>query len=241
MNRVGILIIGDEILSGRVHDGHVPFLAQKLATRGMDVCEVRMVGDNRDAIIKAIRELRAAYSWVFTTGGIGTTHDDITIEAVAQAVGKPLVEHPSIIQAIQDYFPSALETFHPFGHGCIPEGAELLDNPISHIPSFCIDHIYVLPGMPNVMRGMVDVLLPTLPQWPVVQSVSVKCMVSETQIAQSLHDLQQLYPDVSIGSYPYTREEGCGYGTVLVARSRDALALEQVNSELQKLAIFVTP
>lgn len=234
MNRVGILIIGDEILSGRVADGHVSFLAKRLATRGMDVCEVRMVGDKKDDIVHAIKDLRAKFPWVFTTGGIGSTHDDITIQAVAEAVGWPLVEHPDVMKTLVEYFPRALETFHPFGHACVPEGAALLANPISHVPSFVIDNIYVLPGMPHVMHAMVDALLPTLPQWPVVQMVSVQANVSESLLAQSLNDLQQKYPDVSIGSYPYVTEHE-EYGTVLVARSRDEAKLKEVHQSLQHI------
>lgn len=234
MNRVGLLIIGDEILSGRVHDSHTPFLARRLATRGMDVCEVRVVGDKKEGIAKAVRELRNAYSWVFTTGGVGSTHDDVTIAAVAEAVDRPLVEHPVVMQAIVDHFPRSLQTFHPFGHGCIPQGAELIPNPVSFIPSFCIDKIYVLPGMPDVMHGMMDALLPMLPQWPVIHSISVQCTSSETFLAQSLHDLQERYPNVSIGSYPYMIGTDA-YGTVLVARSRDEMAMEQVGQALNEL------
>lgn len=234
MNRVGILVIGDEILCGRVVDSHVSFLAQRLATRGMDVCEVRMVGDKKDDIVQAIKDLRAKFSYVFTTGGIGSTHDDITTQAVAEAVDWPLVEHPDVMKTLVEYFPRALETFHPFGHACIPEGAALIANPISHVPSFVIDNIYVLPGMPHVMHAMVEALLPTLPQWPVVQMVSVQANVSENLLAQSLNDLQKKYPDVSIGSYPYVTEHE-EYGTALVARSRDDEELRKVHQELQKL------
>lgn len=234
MNRAGILIIGDEILSGRVHDTHAQFLAQRLATRGMDVCEVRVVGDKKDLIVQSIQSLRSSYSWVFTTGGIGSTHDDITIAAVAEAVGRPLVEHPDVMKTLVEHYPRALQTFHPFGHACIPEGAELLINPVSHVPSFVVDNIYVLPGMPHVMHGMVEVLLPTLPQWPVIQSVSVKAPLSESLLAQSLHDLQENYPQVSIGSYPYRNDDNT-YGTVLVARSRDDVQLKEVHKALEEI------
>lgn len=235
MNRAAILIIGDEILSGRVNDIHVSFLAQRLATRGIDVCEVRFVGDKKELITQSIKALRSTYSWVFTTGGIGSTHDDVTIEAVAAAVDRPLVEHPVVMQAIRDHYPHALDTFHPFGHACIPEGAELLINPVSHIPSFFINKIYVLPGMPHVMQAMVNALLPTLPEWPVIQSMSVKSALSETKIAQSLHDLQEQHPQVLIGSYPY-RISDDDYGTVLVARSRDVDQLQRVYKSLEELA-----
>lgn len=234
-NRVGILIVGDEILSGRVHDVHIPYLSTRLATRGMDVCEVRIVGDSQDVIVAAIQDLCARYDWVFTTGGIGTTHDDITIAAVAKAIKKPLVENQDIKRSLQKHYPQSLNAFHSSGHACIPEGSGLLDNPVSYVPSFYVDNIYVLPGMPHVMKAMVEALLPKLPKWPVISSVSVTSLLSETALGQALYDIQKQFPGVIIGSYPYMKEGGDS-GTTLVARSRNMSELHQVEALLHNIA-----
>lgn len=230
-NRVGILIIGDEILSGRVRDIHIPYLTKCLATRGMDVCEVRVVGDNQDVIVKALQDLHVTYDWVFTTGGIGTTHDDMTIAAVAKTVQKPLVENQEIKRILHERYPASLNAFHPFGHAFIPEGAELLDNPVSYVPSFYIDNIYVLPGMPHVMQGIVAALLPKLPEWQLMSSISVKSLLDEVSLGQALYDVQKQFPAVLIGSYPYVKDDGA-LGTVLVARSRDKNMLKHVEKLL---------
>lgn len=231
-NKAALLIIGDEILSGQVTDEHVPFLTRKLGEKGFDICEVRFVQDKFKSIIHSVQELKKLYSWIFTTGGIGSTHDDITQVAIAEALHKKLHHSPVIEEKIREYFPEALN--QSLSQTLIPEGAELIDNPVSYVPSFSIDGIYALPGMPNVMRGMVEALLPNLPSWPKKQAVQLRCAVREGKIAQPLGEIQKRYESVSIGSYPYyINEDDCG--VTLIARGYDETLLLRVQEEMRSM------
>lgn len=231
-----MLVIGDEILSGRTRDSNAHHLAKQLTGRGIRLCEVRMIADDHAAIVAAVNALRAGHDHVFTSGGIGPTHDDITADAVADAFGVAIdvrEDAQAILRA--HYARTGLElNAARLRMARIPEGATLIDNPISSAPGFTLGNVHVMAGVPAIFEAMVASVLPTLTGGDPLLSQMVDVPRGEGEIAAALADLAARYADLSFGSYPYTRNGA--YGTQLVVRGTDAARLDAAMVELAKLA-----
>ncbi|MGH6991393.1 MAG: competence/damage-inducible protein A, partial [Stellaceae bacterium] len=220
-----VLVIGDEILSGRTQDTNLNFIAKYLATYGVDLAEARIVGDIRQEIIAALNVLRARYDYVITTGGIGPTHDDITADCVAEAFGVKLYEHPEIIEMMATRWRGELNAARR-RMARVPEGGSLVRNSVQGPPGFQIGNVFVLAGVPMVMRGMMDDVVPRLRTGAVVVSRTVRVEgAGEGVIAEPLEALAKANPELSIGSYPFFGPQG--YGANLVVRGRDPAAVER--------------
>ena len=228
-----LVIIGDEILSGRTHDRNLPYLGRRLNELGVRLAEVRVVADDREAIIEAVNTLRARHQYLFTTGGIGPTHDDITAACIAEALDRELIENPRA-RAILDarYGPEGL-TPGRLRMARTPEGAEIVENPVSKVPGFKIGNVYVLAGIPEVMQGMFESLAHELVGGPPLLSATVVAALPEGDLAQPLGELQARYPDVGMGSYPFFGQHR--YGASLVLRATDRERLLAARDELIEL------
>ena len=228
-----VLVIGDEILSGRTQDRNTGYIAQYLTGIGIDLREARVVPDIEEEIVAAVNALRARYTYVFTTGGIGPTHDDITADAIAVAFGVPLEEDPRAIAALLEYLKP--EDLNPARRRMarIPRGASLVNNPVSKAPGFRIENVIVMAGIPKVMHAMLDNVAPDLRTSIPVVSHTVRAQCKEGDVAEGLGAIALAFPSVSIGSYPFF-EEGVP-GTNLVLRSRDAEALSAAHAAVVQL------
>ena len=225
-----VLIIGDEILSGRTQDTNLNFIAKYLGTYGVDLAEARVVGDIKAEIIAALDALRTRYDYVITTGGIGPTHDDITADAVAQAFGVGLVEHPEIIAMMSARWGGELTPARR-RMARVPQGGELVINPVNGPPGFTIGNVFVLAGVPQIMRGMLEDVGPRLRTGAVTVSRTVRVEGSgEGVIAGPLEAVARAHPQMSLGSYPFFGEGG--YGSNLVLRGRDAEEVAATVGEL---------
>jgi molybdenum cofactor synthesis domain-containing protein len=229
-----VMIIGNEILSGRTVDANLPYLACELTKLGIRLLEARVVADIEDDIVAAVNALRARYTYVFTTGGIGPTHDDITAGCVAKAFGVALHRHPDAVAIMQrryvnpaDLTPGRLKMTE------VPVGGSLIDNPVSGAPGFQIGNVYVMAGIPSVARAMFDGLKHRLHGGPLVLSRTVVSNLGEGMIATDLAAVQARWPDVEIGSYPFHRRGV--FGSSLVLRSTDAARLETAAEEVRDL------
>lgn len=230
-----MLVIGDEILSGRTKDVNINYIATELTAVGIRLSEVRVVADDEAAIIAAVNSLRQSVDYVFSSGGIGPTHDDITADCVAKAFGWPLEinsEARALLLAGYGGDPAAL-TESRLRMARIPVGASLITNELSWAPGFVCENVHVMAGVPSIFRAMVAEVMPTLRKGAVMQSVTVRVDRGESVIAAPLAEIQSRYPEVSIGSYPFS-EQG-KFGSNLVARGDDAAVLAEVEAELQAL------
>ena len=235
-----VLLIGDELLSGRTKDKNFGYIAEFLTAMAIDVREARVVSDVQDEIVAAVNELRARYTYVFTTGGIGPTHDDITADAVAAAFGVGIDYHPDAYKALEDNcmrrgieFTTARKRM-----ARVPDGGTLIENAVSTAPGFQVENVFVMAGVPNVCQAMMDVVAPRLKSGKQMLSRTVKCTVGEGDIGDALGDLQNQHPNVSIGSYPYFTETG--FGTNLVVRSTDEAALKLAEKAVTALVVELT-
>lgn len=213
----GILIIGDEVLSGRTQDKNVSYIAKKLAEKGIDVIEVRIVRDKDSAIINALNALRTQYDYVFTTGGIGGTHDDITARCIAQAFSVEFVMNDYALACIKNRYHDRFTSHHE-QMAWMPKGSSLIQNKLSGVPSFYIENVFVLAGMPSVMHVMLDDVLPLLKHGDSIYTNSLTSKALESEISHDLAAIQNNYPTVTIGSYPFYNDQH--KGTTLVLRSR---------------------
>src|SRR5436305_8306310 len=228
-----VLIIGNEVLSGRTQDANLAFLAKGLNEAGIRLREARVIPDDTEIIVNTVNEARRVFDYVFTTGGIGPTHDDITSACIARAFGVPLVIHPEARRLLESHYPPGGLNEARLRMAQVPEGATLLPNPISRAPGFQIGNVYVLPGVPSIMQGIFEQLKYRLVGSDKVLSRSVSCQLAEGTLAKDLADLQQRYPDVEIGSYPYFRRGD--FGVTLVLRGTDREPLAAVTGELKEL------
>jgi len=230
-----ILIIGDEILSGRTRDSNMHFLAGELARVGIDLCEVRVVADERMAIVAAVNALRLAWDQVFTSGGIGPTHDDITADCIAEALGVAIgVREDARALLSAHYARSGLEfNAARMRMARIPEGATLIENPISVAPGFSVANVHVMAGVPNVFQAMVAGLLPTLTGGEPLLSQTLRILRPEGEIAGPLGALAAEYPDLSVGSYPFNRDGVLGANVVI--RGTDGVRVEAAMLRLAAL------
>jgi molybdenum cofactor synthesis domain-containing protein len=225
-----VLIIGDEILSGRTQDTNLNAIARYLGTYGVDVAEARVVGDEEAEIVTALNALRERYDYVITTGGIGPTHDDITADCVAAAFGVQLYEHPEILKMMTDRWGEELNAARR-RMTRVPEGGTLVRNPVNGPPGFQIGNVFVLAGVPQIMRGMLEDVGHRLKTGAVVIARTVRVDGSgEGMIAAPLEAVAKAHPDLSLGSYPFFSNEG--YGSNLVIRGRDAGEVDATVTEL---------
>jgi len=227
-----VLIIGNEILSGRTQDVNLAYIAEALNERGVQVREARVIPDVEDVIVTTVNECRTKFDHVFTTGGIGPTHDDITADCIAKAFGRALYPHPEIEALIRqrEAPPEVMESRLRMAR--VPEGAELIRNPFGPA-GFQVDNVYVMAGIPRVMQEMLKTLLPTLEGSRPVRSRTVTAFVTESQVAGPLSALQDDHPEVDFGSYPFSRDGR--YGTSLVVRGTDETLLDLMKTELAAL------
>jgi molybdenum cofactor synthesis domain-containing protein len=226
-----LLIIGNEILSGRTQDANLAFIAKGLNEVGVRLREVRVIPDVAETIIATVNEMRAKFDYVFTTGGIGPTHDDITSECIARAFGVRWVLDEEARRRLAAGYanPTDLnEARLRMAH--IPEGAVLIDNPVSRAPGFRIGNVFVMAGVPRIMQSMFDGIKHSLAGGAPVLSRTVTSGLPEGVLAEGLGKLQERYPDFDIGSYPYYRRGG--FGTSLVVRGTDASRLDAAVGEL---------
>jgi molybdenum cofactor synthesis domain-containing protein len=231
-----VLVIGDEILSGRTQDTNTNYIARFLGALGIDLREVRVVADVEEEIVAALNALRACYGIVFTTGGIGPTHDDITADAVARAFDVDIGYHPDAYALLEARYPPGEFNDMRKRMARIPHGASLVANSVSGAPGFHIGNVYVMAGVPMVMRAMLQAIAPDLPRGPKVESVTVEANIPEGEIAPGLALLQKAHPDVAIGSYPFYREGSeKPFGAQLVVRGRDGGAVEAAAVALEDM------
>ena len=226
-----VMIIGDEILSGRTQDTNLNYIARYLGTLGVDLAEARVVPDVEDEIVTALNHLRAKYSYVITTGGIGPTHDDITADCVAKAFGVELYEHPDILAMMTARWGNELNAARR-RMARVPVGGSLVNNPVQGPPGFQMGNVFVLAGVPVIMRGMLEDVGPRLEGGAVTISRTLKVDGSgEGVIAAPLEAVAKAHPDLSLGSYPFFSPEG--YGSQLVIRGRDPAEVEATLAELE--------
>ena len=228
-----VLVIGNEILSGRTQDANLNFIAKGLGEAGVVLREARVIPDVPDVIVATVNELRAKYDYVFTTGGIGPTHDDITSECVARAFGLKLVVHPDAHRQFLSYYRPGELNEARMRMAMAPEGAALIPNPISRAPGFRIENVFVLPGVPQIMQAIFNELQHRLKGGAKVLSRSVSCTLGEGTIAKDLGALQERYGDLEIGSYPYFRRSD--FGVTLVVRGTDRERIAAAIAELKAL------
>lgn len=221
----GLVVIGDEILSGRTQDRNVAQIAQWLNLQGIRLSEVRIVPDIEARIGEAVNALRAANDYLFTTGGIGPTHDDITVEAIAAALGKPVIVHPKARAVLEAYYKDrGGVTDVRLRMARVPEGAELIENRLSGAPGIRIGNIFILAGVPHITTLMLESLSGSLEGGKPLLSRTVGCWVAESEVADLLASTEKAHPDCQIGSYPFFKDGRVGAN--FVARSTDADALD---------------
>ena len=227
-----LVVIGEEILSGRTKDANISYIAAYLARIGIQLREVRIVADLEAAIVAAIDELRRRFTYVFATGGIGPTHDDVTTDAIAKAFGVPVLVDPEAVAAMRKRFTSAELSPARLRMARIPAGASLIDNAISRAPGFMIGNVIVMAGVPNIMQVMLDAVSPRLKKGRPMLTRSVRVDVPEGDAAEGLGILQADHPHVQIGSYPFFQNKRLG--TFVVLRSTDEAKLAACENALWK-------
>ncbi|CAN5234169.1 molybdopterin-binding protein [soil metagenome] len=217
-----LVVIGDEILSGRTDDQNIAQVARWMNEQGIRLCEVRVVPDEEKAIVVAVNSLRTSHDYVFTTGGIGPTHDDITVDSIAAAFEVPVVVHPEARRILEEHYkdrPPGLNASR-LRMARVPSGAELIPNPSSGAPGVRIGNVYILAGVPNIAKAMLLALDGKLEGGRPMVSVTVRAHAAESEVAELLKEVQDEHPGVLIGSYPFYRDGG--FGADFVVRSVDA-------------------
>ena len=227
-----LIIIGDEILSGRTRDANLAFLGRRLNELGIRLREVRVVADDEDAIVAAVNACRAAFDYVFTTGGIGPTHDDITAAAIAKAFGQKLIRNPAAVEILlASYARSGLEVNEArLSMADTPEHASLIENPVSGAPGFRLENVFVFAGVPKIMQAMFDGMTHLLTGGAPLGERSVAVDLGEGTIAETLIQVQDRFDGVTIGSYPYYHSGS--FGVKLVLRGTDDAELDAAAADL---------
>ena len=220
-----ILVIGDEILSGRTKDKNIGYIAEYLTNIGIDLREVRIVPDETEEIVAALNALRVRYSYVFTTGGIGPTHDDITADSVAAAFGVTIDHDQRAVDMLLERFPADQLNEARMRMARIPAGADLIANSVSKAPGFRIGNVHVMAGVPSIMQAMLDVVAPTLKTGVKMLSETVQAGLREGDIGTALAAVAKAHPETSIGSYPFFSESGPNTNIVVRSRDPDKLAV----------------
>ena len=217
MRQASLIIIGDEILSGRTEDKNLVYLAYWLGKIGINLSEVRVILDDEEAIVGAVNNLRKKYDYVFTTGGIGPTHDDITTESIAKAFGVETRIDDDALEKMQEFLAGKELTEPLLKMLHIPEGGELIYSPATKAPGYKIGNVFVMAGIPKIMQGMLEGMYDYLEKGDVVHSKSLEIMVGESFFAEDLTKIQKQCPHVSVGSYPFSKDGV--YGATIVLRS----------------------
>jgi molybdenum cofactor synthesis domain-containing protein len=225
-----ILVIGDEILSGRTKDRNIGWIADHCTAVGIQLREVRVVPDIEDEIVAAVNTLRVRFTYVFTTGGIGPTHDDITADCIAKAFGVPIDVDPRAVAMLKERFSETELTPARLRMARIPAGADLVPNAVSKAPGFRIGNVIVMAGVPSIMQSMLDAVAPSLSTGRKMLSETIDAGLPEGAVAEPLGAIAKANPDTMIGSYPYF--DGTRYATRLVVRARDAERLAAVAAEV---------
>jgi molybdenum cofactor synthesis domain-containing protein len=231
-----IIIIGDEILSGRTVDSNTNTIARFLSAMGIDLCEARVVHDDEAQIVAAVNAVRGAYDYVFTTGGIGPTHDDITADSMARAFGVEISEHPEALRLLQARAQKMGWELNANSRRMarIPHGADLIENTVSAAPGFQIGNVFVMAGVPKIMQAMLEKVAPRLRTGRRPASRTLKLtFIGESWAADALRDVARRYPDLSLGSYPFGLSTDGAFGTQLVVRGLDPEAVDTATAELQ--------
>lgn len=232
----GVIIIGNEILSGRTQDVNLNFLAQTLNEHGIQVKEARIIPDLEDVIVKTVNTLRKTCDYVVTTGGIGPTHDDITADSIALALNLEIIVHPEIETMLHSR-PASTEVMNSrLRMARVPKGARLVPSSVGP-PGFAIENVFVLAGVPVIMRSMAESMVKMMTPGRSVKSRSIKTYLIESEIAKPLGELQNYYPDAEIGSYPFYEKEPGLYGTNIVMRSMDTVILDKLYQEVDRLRL----
>ena len=231
-----VLLIGNEVLSGRTKDKNLGFIADYLAALGIDLLEARVVADDEAAIVEAVNALRARYTYVFTTGGIGPTHDDITADCIAKAFGVGISHHPEAVNILETFFKEIGREANEarMRMARVPHGATLIINPVSKAPGFRMENVFVMAGVPKVMNAMMDEIAPALSRGAPVLSRTIRFEGGEGDVAKPLKEVQDAYPMLSLGSYPF--EGAGGFATNLVIRGRDEAALTAATEAVKAAA-----
>lgn len=230
-----MLVIGDEILSGRTRDSNMHHLANELTRHGVQLMEARMIADDHDAIVEAVNALRSRWDHVFTSGGIGPTHDDITADAVAAAFGVPIDIRADAHALLAAHYDRAGMEFNAARQRMarIPDTATLIDNPVSTAPGFTIGNVHVMAGVPNIFQAMLAGVLPTITGGTPLLSQSLQVNRGEGEVAEAFGALAAAFPDLSMGSYPFIRNGA--HGTNLVIRGTDGARLDAAMARLAAL------
>jgi len=230
----GVLVIGDEILSGRTKDKNIGFIAEYLTNIGIDLKEVRVVADEEADIIAALNALRQRYDYIFTTGGIGPTHDDITADSVAKAFGVGISHHPDVVERFRKRFQDSELNEARLRMARIPDGASLVESATIMAPGFWIGNVIVMAGVPSIMQAMMDIVAPKLRSGVRMLSESVRANAREGDIGTPLREIALANPETQIGSYPFRDEDG-NPNTNLVVRSRDPDKLRVAMGAVQQM------
>jgi molybdenum cofactor synthesis domain-containing protein len=236
----GLLVIGDEILSGRTKDKNIGYVADYLTASGIDLKEVRVVSDDETAIVSALNALRNAYDYVFTTGGIGPTHDDITADCVANAFGVGIDYHPEAVALLKERMAKIGGELNEarLRMARIPDGAELVVNKVSGAPGFWIGNVIVMAGVPAVMQTMLDEVAPKLKTGAKLLSVTIRADAKEGDVGTELGAIAKAHPETLIGSYPFF-DEKLGPNTNIVVRARDPQKLKAVKAAVEDMLVSV--
>lgn len=235
-----MVVIGDEILSGRTRDSNAGHLASVMTAIGVDLVEVRFVADDEDAIIEAVNELRVRNTYVFTSGGIGPTHDDITADSIAKAFGLPCDHDERALKVLATHYEAKNVEFTDARKRMarIPEGAGLIDNPISKAPGFLIGNVHVMAGVPRIFEAMLDNVAGTLRTGRKLSSKTIKCTHGEGRIGVPLGKVQADNPDTIIGSYP--KFEGEKFSTDIVVRGADDEAIDKAVKDVEAMLVLLS-
>lgn len=232
-----MLAIGDELLSGRTKDKNIGHLADVLTLAGIDLKEVRIVADEEEAIVEALNALRQRHDYVFTSGGIGPTHDDVTADAVSKAFGLPCIHDPEAMRLLGDMYARREMEFTEARQRMarMPEGARHIPNPVSTAPGFIVENVHVMAGVPQVFQAMLDNVLPQLRTGSKMLSRALPCPFGEGDIGSPLAAIQKAHPATSIGSYP--KYDGARFSTEIVVRARDDNDLEAAAEAVQEMIL----
>ncbi len=235
----GMLAIGDELLSGRTKDKNIGHLAEMLTLAGIDLKEVRIVPDEQDRIVEALNALRSRYDYIFTSGGIGPTHDDITADAIASAFGVDCRHDEKAMKLLGETYDKRGIEFNEARQRMarMPVGATHIDNPVSVAPGFVIGNVHVMAGVPKIFEAMLDNVIPTLNSGSKMLSLSVKCPYGEGDIGQLLGDIQTAHPETSIGSYP--KYDGRNFSTDIVIRGRNQEAMDKAKADVEAMLVVI--
>ena len=229
--KASLIIIGNEILSGRTQDKNLSYLATWLNEIGIQLSEVRVIRDEEDEIVDTVNLLRKKYDYVFTTGGIGPTHDDITSDSIAKAFNVDLETNPQALAILKEYYKDSELTEARLKMTKMPKGAELVENPVSKAPGFKIENVFVMAGIPKIMQGMLEGAKIHLSAGKPMKSESIDVFMPESFIAEELSNLQDKFRDVEIGSYTFVKDGK--YGTSLVMRSSDSKKLFDCKAQME--------